>query len=90
VDKQVVLGIRPEAIKSTAQRAGKNHHRQQVTVDAIEQMGNEILVYALLGNSQIISRFSPDAKVETEGVADLYWNLDKVHFFDGETEAVIK
>jgi hypothetical protein len=46
-------------------------------------------VYAVLGTTQIISRFSPDAQVEANGVTDLYMNLDKAHFFDGVTEEVI-
>jgi multiple sugar transport system ATP-binding protein len=89
-DKDVFMGIRPEDIKSNARRAGKNNYNQQVRVDAIEQMGNEIFVYSVLGTTQVISRFSPDAEVKADGFTDLYFNLDKMHFFDAETEEVIK
>jgi multiple sugar transport system ATP-binding protein len=90
IDKQVVLGIRPENIKSKASSAGRNPHCQEVKIDAIEQMGNEILVYSVLGNHQIISRFSPDANVEINTMTDTFFNLEKVYFFDNQTGAVIK
>ncbi len=89
VDKEVVFGIRPENLKSKAASAGRNHHQHQVKIDAIEQMGNELLIYSLLGANQIIARFSPDASVEVDAQTDLFFNLDKVYFFDAKTEAVI-
>ena len=90
IDKQVVLGIRPENIKSEPASAGNNHHRQQAEVVALEQMGNEILVYSLLGENQIIARFSPEAEIHVGSPTGLYFNLDKVQFFDPETEALIE
>jgi len=90
IDKPVVLGIRPENIKSGSVAASNNLHKQQVEVVALEQMGNEILVYSQLGGNQIIARFSPEAEVQIDSPTNLYLNLDKVQFFDPETEAVIK
>ncbi len=90
IDKPVVLGFRPENIKSKASAVGKHFHKQEVIVEAIEQMGNEILVYSVLGGNQIIARFSPDADVHVGAPANLHFNLDKVHFFDPVTEAVIE
>lgn len=89
VDKAVILGIRPENVKSGPVDADLHYHRQPAEVVALEQMGNEILVYTLLGGEQLIARFSPEAKVKVKASADLYFNLDKVSFFDPETEAVI-
>ena len=90
IDKAVVLGIRPENIKSSAAAAGNNSHAQQAKVTALEQMGNEILVYSQLGGNQVIARFSPEAKVQIETPTDLYFNLEKLQFFDLETESVIE
>ncbi len=90
IDKEVVLGIRPENIKSGQTSMGNNFHKQQAKVVALEQMGNEILVYSQLGENQIISRFSPEAEVQVNSLTKLYFNLDKVQFFDVETEAIIK
>jgi multiple sugar transport system ATP-binding protein len=53
-------------------------------------MGNEILVYTQLGGKQVIARFSPEADVEIDAPAMLHFNLDKVQFFDPESEAIIK
>lgn len=89
IDKPIVLGIRPENIKSKVASGSMSSHKQEVKVEAIEQMGNEVLVYSLLGDTQIIARFSPDAEVHVNSPTDLYFNVDKIHFFDPETEAVI-
>jgi len=89
VDKQVLLGIRPENIKSGSASVGNNFHKQEVEVVALEQMGNEILVYAQLGENQVIARFSPEAEASVGSTTNLYLNLDKVQFFDPDTEAVI-
>jgi multiple sugar transport system ATP-binding protein len=89
IDRKVILGIRPENIKSNAQRAGKHHHRHTIHIDALEQMGNEILVYTQTGANQLIARFAPDAHVEVGIETELYFNLDKVHFFYKETGEVI-
>ena len=89
VDKPVLLGIRPENIKSGPAYAGKNFHMQQAEVIALEQMGNEILVYSQLGENQVIARFSPGAEVHVGSPTNLFINLNKVQFFDPDTEAVI-
>ncbi len=89
VGKKVMLGIRPENIKSAAHNAGNNHHRQQADVLALEQMGNEILAYVKLGANQVIARFEPDAIVEINASTQLFFNLDKVQFFDLESQAII-
>jgi len=89
IDKPVLLGIRPENIKSGPDSKGNNFHKQQAKVVALEQMGNEILVYSKLGACQIIARFSPETEVHIDSQTNLYFNLDKVQFFDPDTEAVI-
>lgn len=90
VDKTVLLGIRPENIKSGQTAAGLHFHKHPSHVIAMEQMGNEILVYTQMGGNQIIARFSPEVKIQLEAPTELYFNLDKLSFFDLETEAVIK
>jgi multiple sugar transport system ATP-binding protein len=89
-NKKIVLGIRPENIKALPENAGKNHYRQQAKVLALEQMGNEILAYVQLGDNQVIARFAPDAPIIINEPVDLFFNLDKIKFFDWETQAVIE
>jgi multiple sugar transport system ATP-binding protein len=87
--KKVLLGIRPENIKSTATAAGGDYHKHEAQLLAMEQMGNEILAYTNLGSNQVIARFSPNAKLEIDKPVDLYLIIEKISFFDIETEAVI-
>lgn len=90
IDKDVVLGIRPENIRSASNAAGVNFHKVESVVMALEQMGNEILVYSLIGANQVIARFSPDSNLKIDEPANLFFNMDKVQLFDPESEAVIK
>jgi len=90
IDKAVVLGIRPENIKSGPAAAGNKFHKVEAHVIALEQMGNEVLVYSMIGTNQVIARFSPDTDLEIDKPADLFFNLDKVQIFDPETDAIIK
>jgi len=87
--KNVMLGIRPENIKSSASAAGENYHKHQAQLLAMEQMGNEILVYTKVGLNQVIARFSPNARLEIDKTVDLFFIIEKISFFDLETEAVI-
>ena len=91
VGKEVIFGIRPEDI----------HNEQLVldtmpeanvkaTVTVAELLGAETMLYATLGVNEFIAKvgvnetFSPGQEVE------LAFNINKGHFFDKETEVVIK
>lgn len=90
INKTVVLGIRPENISSALFNSGNHYHKQEFIVSAMEQMGNEVLVYSQLGENQIIARFSPEAKVQINQPSNMYFNLDNLMFFDAETELVME
>jgi len=89
VNKEVVMGIRPEDITSKQQNDRK-HQSFTVSVIAIEQMGNEILIYAPLGNKQLIARLAPDIKTSAGKKIDLFIDISRMHFFDKKTEQVIR
>ncbi|QIP11806.1 sn-glycerol-3-phosphate ABC transporter ATP-binding protein UgpC [Spirosoma aureum] len=84
----ITLGIRAEHISDQPVFA-QNVHRQPVTIEAIENMGNETLVYCLLNNGQLIARLAAGYLAPFGQQVDLFVNLDKCHFFEAQTGLTI-
>jgi len=77
-----VLGIRPEHLDICSSTAGG----WQLQAEAIEMLGAERLVYALLDNERLIIRFDESQAVPQIGCM-LYAKprADKLHQFDAVT-----
>ena len=88
VNKRIVMGIRPENI-SERPPDGNNFQKYSILISAIEQMGNEILIYSQLADKQFTARLSPDIHMKAGDMMDIYLDVDRMHFFDPETEGVI-
>ncbi|GAB3554637.1 ABC transporter ATP-binding protein [Spirosoma fluminis] len=86
--QSVTLGIRAEHL-SDQPFAEQTTHKLRVPVDAIENMGNETLVYCTIDSGQLIARLSAGYTAEFGQPIDLFWNLDKCHFFDTQTGVAI-
>lgn len=89
--KSVIFGIRPEDI-----------HSEQVALDTMndavvrsevvvsELLGAETMLYTRLGDTEFISKVDARDFHKPEEMVDLAFNISKAHFFDPETEQVIK
>ncbi|MFW5748528.1 MAG: ABC transporter ATP-binding protein [Chloroflexota bacterium] len=87
VDKQVVLGIRPEDIHhADYQPSDINPEIIEAHIDVIEQMGNEIIVYLTDDKNTFLGRIDPRANVDTGQKVRFAINADNVHIFDADTE----
>ncbi len=81
--KKLVLGLRPEDIPlATADREGTFGARLRSTIDVIEPLGSETLLYWRLGEETFISRITPDVPVAVDQEVDLRLRLSRAHFFD--------
>ncbi len=85
VDKTVVLGVRPENVK-----VGHNEHSFICTVELCEHTGAEKYLYLWHDGQQIIARVPNTVEAASESEIEVYFELDKVHTFDKESELVIK
>ena len=85
--KKVFLGIRPEHIGTKVTAPGKTEYHQG-EISAIEQMGNEEYIYFTMGGERFTSRVSSDktSKIAIGDKEEFYFNIDKAHIFDFETE----
>ena len=89
-NKKVIFGIRPEDIQS-----------EQVVIDAnpgsvvnaevsvSELLGAETMLYSKVGDTEFISRVDARDYHEPGSVVELAFNMNKIHFFDADTEEVI-
>lgn len=89
--KQLIFGIRPEDINS-----------EQVAIDASpestvhsevvvsELLGAETMLYTKIGETEFISKVDARDYHKPGEMIDLAFNINKAHFFDKETEEVIK
>ncbi len=91
VDKEVVLGIRPEDIED-AKIVGDDPKFSTIEadVDVTEPMGSEVYVYFSAGENTFIARL--DAATDARDGSKLLVGLDmtKIHIFDKDTEQVVR
>ncbi|WP_028972773.1 ABC transporter ATP-binding protein [Spirochaeta cellobiosiphila] len=88
VGKQILFGIRPEEFKYQATPAAKNNIK--ATVEVIEPLGNETHLYVSTESHQMITRVEPDVLPSVGDEVNFTADLNRVLFFDMETEITIQ
>ena len=90
IGKEVVLGIRPEALAEDALSLEKlGDSTLDAYVDVTELMGAEIYLYLMIGESKFISRVSSRSKSTAGQTIKLAFDTTRVHIFDKDTERCI-
>ena len=90
IGKEVVLGIRPEALAEDALSLEKfSDSTLDAYVDVTELMGAEIYLYLMIGESKLISRVSSRSKSTAGQTIKLAFDTTRVHIFDKDTERCI-
>jgi len=60
-----------------------------MSVDVIEQMGNEVIVYLKAGNDTLIARVPPQNAPRPGESVTVGFVPDRLHFFDAQTELTL-
>jgi multiple sugar transport system ATP-binding protein len=87
-NRPVILGIRPEHIRLSAEGPGK-HHKVPATIDVVEPLGRDVIVTARSAagvfqmQTEIYSGLRPSQNV------DLWFDMSRSYLFDRETEWAI-
>ena len=92
---EVILGIRPEHVQLSEKKTSLT-----ATVNAVEHLGNECIVYGVLGKpssdftmkdegKNIIIKTVEGTPVEVGDTVNLSVSEDKLHLFDKETEITL-
>lgn len=85
--KDAIFGIRPEDLVYTETPDSSNNIPTKVEV--IEPLGAEIHLWVSTPNNQIVARVPPRFVFHVGDTANLRPDLQKIHFFDLETEKAI-
>lgn len=90
VDKESIFGIRSEDIYDklfVSQAPPENV--VTVTCEVVEPMGSEVYLHLTTGKHSFIARVGAHDRPEINQDMDLVFDMNKVHFFDSETEKTI-
>jgi multiple sugar transport system ATP-binding protein len=87
VGKDAIFGVRPEDLIYTETSAATNNISTQVEV--IEPLGAEIHLWVSTKGNQLVARVAPRFIFHVGDTAHLHPDLNKIHFFDIETEKAI-
>ncbi|MFQ5882334.1 MAG: ABC transporter ATP-binding protein [Candidatus Methylomirabilales bacterium] len=86
IGQQVTFGLRPEDIFETQSASSETI---AATVEVVEPLGSEILLDVRVGDDTLVARVAPRTHIRPHQIIDLAFSLDKMHFFDPETEEAI-
>ncbi len=89
-NKKVYLGVRPENIHDRP-IISENSNFEKITVklELVEPMGNEIFLYFQLDGNTFVSRIPARDLPDNGMIKDLWIDISKLHFFDGESEQAV-
>ena len=87
IDKQIVLGIRPEQITQTgAGLSPGQSHSANCRIDILEPTGPDTLVFTRLNDTKVVCRVHPGAARGVGEDMPLAFDMSKAVFFDPATE----
>ncbi len=87
INKEVVMGIRPENIyDSNYDLLAEYPQKLSALCEVIEPMGNEYIVYLATKNSKITARFDPKKMPPMDEMINITFDMNKTLYFDIETE----
>ena len=86
--REVILGIRPEAITDPdgADRNSRSIHQVEARVDVTEPAGSDTYVVTEFGGKEVTGRFRADLDVVPERLQTFAINMEKAVLFDPATE----
>ncbi|WOC14757.1 ABC transporter ATP-binding protein [Pseudochrobactrum sp. MP213Fo] len=90
--KQVIMGIRPEALTDPdgTDRNAATIAEGECHIEVVEPAGSDTFAVVKLGGKEVVARLRADAHILAGQTARLAFNLDKVVFFDPDTQQRIK
>ncbi len=87
LDRDLEFGFRPEHV--TEPRSSVDRHKFNVTVDVLEPLGNDTMVYFTLAGRSCCARVSPEYAAEAGRGIELDLDFAKVHLLDGVTNRIV-
>ncbi|SDI25342.1 ABC transporter ATP-binding protein [Alteribacillus bidgolensis] len=89
--KNIILGVRPEDIHDEPLFLESSPgSKVSMNIEVSEMNGAESILYSNLGGQQIIARVDSRSDIAAGNTVDMALDMNKVHFFDPDTEACIR
>jgi multiple sugar transport system ATP-binding protein len=88
IGQQVTLGIRPEDLRIGSGN-GADALSFPAMVEVIERLGSEILLDVKVGSGMMVAAVEPTVKAKVRDQLNLALDPERLHFFDGQSEAAI-
>ena len=88
INKEVILGVRPEFIQDGYRDSEIRKHAQTITatVDLLELTGPDALEFVMINNTQVVCRTSQSGFTHTGEISHLQILMSEVLFFDCDTD----
>jgi len=87
--KDLLFGLRPEHITETRGRENGVGQEFSITLDVIEPMGMETMVFFTVDGTEVCGRVEPSAAKRAGEAMALRANLEHMHLIDPATNAVL-
>lgn len=87
IGREITLGIRPEDIHTHPVKGEAHYASFEAGIQLVERLGHESFAFANLHGQPLTARLTADEDVAPGCTLRLFVDLDKVHFFDGQTGA---
>lgn len=82
---KVLLGVRPEHITPLSEYEGEAPNHMEATVEVVEHLGNEALVYLTHAGTSMTARFPANHSVRPQENVTVVFDPNNLHLFDPET-----
>lgn len=91
INKEVILGVRPEDIHDELLIIESSPESKiNAYIEVAELMGAESILYSKLGSQDFVARVDSRSDVKGGDTLELAFDMNKVHFFDKDTEERIR
>jgi multiple sugar transport system ATP-binding protein len=87
--KELTLGLRPEHITEPRRSDRDQNCEFSVTLDVVEPMGMETMVFFTVDGQEICGRVEPGSAVGPGETMRLYANMEHMHLIDPQTNLVL-
>ena len=85
--KNLTFGVRPEHLEdvTVVSPDAQTGPGIEATVDVVEYLGNELLVYMTVNGKQVVARLNPRSEAHPGGRIRLHVETDHIHLFNTDT-----
>lgn len=88
-NKEVVFGIRPEDITASADPKDNTKVPLTASIEVLEPLGAEIILELSTRGFNYTARMEPQLRAKMHDEIQVFFDMDRVHLFDRQTEQVI-